>query len=81
MKSLNQTLILLFLVGASVGVFSCKSQKKLAADEALKAARRQDVGSERLRKSNLRTLEAVRKKLRLQKPGKLPKPRQILKNC
>jgi len=40
MKSLNQTLILLFLVGASVGVFSCKSQKKLAAEEAAAAEAR-----------------------------------------
>jgi hypothetical protein len=40
MKSLNQTLILLFLVGASVGVFSCKSQKKIAAEEAAAAEAR-----------------------------------------
>jgi hypothetical protein len=40
MKSLNQILILLFLVGASVGVFSCKSQKKLAAEEAAAAEAR-----------------------------------------
>jgi hypothetical protein len=37
---LNQTLILLFLVGASIGVFSCKSQKKIAAEEAAAAEAR-----------------------------------------
>lgn len=40
MKSLNQLLILLFLVVASVGVFSCKSQKKIAAQEAAAAEAR-----------------------------------------
>jgi len=40
MKSLNQMLVLLFLVGASVGVFSCKSQKKIAAEEAAAAEAR-----------------------------------------
>lgn len=40
MKSLNQTLILLFLIGAGIGVFSCKSQKKIAAEEAAAAEAR-----------------------------------------
>lgn len=40
MKSLNQIVILLFLVVASVGVYSCKSQKKIAAEEAAAAEAR-----------------------------------------
>lgn len=40
MKSLHRTLIFIFIVVASAGVFSCKSQKKIAAEQATAAEAR-----------------------------------------
>ncbi len=40
MKSLNKILILVFIVAISAGEYSCKSQKKIAAEEAAAATAR-----------------------------------------
>jgi len=40
MKNANRLLILIFIVVASAGVFSCKSQKKIAAEQAAAAESR-----------------------------------------
>ena len=40
MKSLHQILILVFIVAVSLGEYSCKSQKKIAAEEAAAAEAR-----------------------------------------
>lgn len=40
MKSLHRILIFTFIVAASAGIFSCKSQKKIAAEEAAAAEAR-----------------------------------------
>ena len=40
MKSLHKIFILVFIVAASAGIFSCKSQKKIAAEQAAEAEAR-----------------------------------------